>query len=213
VTLLWVNLVTDGLPAVALGFNRPDHGVMKRPPRDPKEPLVGSWLLFRYIVIGSYVGAATVAGYAWWYIFYPGGPQLSYHQLSHFRQCSTLFPEIGCEIFGGDAARKASTVSLSILVTIEMFNAMNALSENESLLTLPIWTNLYLVAAIALSMSLHVMILYVPFFSNLFDIKPLNWQEWQAVLLFSIPVIVIDELLKVVSQQMPTTISRKSKDL
>lgn len=56
-------------------------------------------------------------------------------------------------------------MSLSVLVTIEMFNAMNSLSENESLLTLPIWTNGWLVFSIVLSMALHFMILYVPFFS------------------------------------------------
>jgi hypothetical protein len=51
------------------------------------------------------------------------------------------------------------------LVTVEMFNAMNSLSENESLLRLPVWKNMYLVYAITLSMSLHFMILYVPFFT------------------------------------------------
>jgi len=81
VQLLWVNLVTDSLPATALGFNPPDHSIMRVPPRNSREPLVGKWLFFRYMVIGVYVGCATVFGYAWWFMFYTGGPQISFYQL------------------------------------------------------------------------------------------------------------------------------------
>ena len=81
VQLLWVNLVTDSLPATALGFNPPDHSIMRVPPRDSREPLVSRWLFIRYLVIGTYVGIATVAGYAWWFMFYENGPQISYYQL------------------------------------------------------------------------------------------------------------------------------------
>ena len=81
VQLLWVNLVTDSLPATALGFNPADHSIMRVPPRDSREPLVGKWLFFRYMVVGIYVGCATVFGYAWWFIYYSGGPQISFYQL------------------------------------------------------------------------------------------------------------------------------------
>ncbi|KZV91085.1 calcium ATPase, partial [Exidia glandulosa HHB12029] len=91
-------------------------------------------------------------------------------------------------------------MSLSILVTVEMFNAMNSLSENASLFVLPVWKNPFLVGAIALSMALHIAILYIPFFTTLFAITPLNWEEWRAVLWMSAPVLVIDEALKFVTR-------------
>ncbi|KAI9821595.1 MAG: hypothetical protein M1832_003269 [Thelocarpon impressellum] len=202
VQLLWVNLVTDGLPATALSFNPPDHEVMRRPPRKRDEPLVGGWLFFRYMVVGTYVGVATVFGYAWWFMFNPEGPQISFWQLSHFHQCSSQFPEIGCQMFSNDMSKAASTVSLSILVVIEMFNAMNALSSSESLLTLPLWENMVLVYAITLSMALHFALLYIPFLQGLFAIVPLNMNEWRAVVLISLPVIFIDEILKFFERQL-----------
>ena len=76
-----------------------------------------------------------------------------------------MFPEIGCQMFTNVMAHRATTMSLSILVTVEMFNAMNSLSENESLLRLPVWKNPFLVGAITLSMLLHFAILYIPFFT------------------------------------------------
>ncbi|KAI3627870.1 P-type Ca(2+) transporter [Malassezia furfur] len=196
VQLLWVNLVTDGLPATALGFNPPDRAVMRVPPRKRDEPLVSRWLFVRYMLIGTFVGFATVFGYAWWFMYYSGGPQISFHQLTHFHHCATQFPEVGCAMFHDESSRRASTMSLSILVTIEMFNALNSLSESDSLLTHPPFKNLWLVGAIALSMVLHMMILYVPYFNDLFSITPLNQTEWLAVLAISFPVVVLDEACK-----------------
>jgi len=77
-----------------------------------------------------------------------------------------------------------------------MLNAMNALSSSESLFTLPLWRNMMLVYAITLSMALHFILLYTPVLQTLFQIVPLNWNEWTAVIVISAPVLLIDEVLK-----------------
>jgi Ca2+ transporting ATPase len=109
VQLLWVNLVTDGLPATALSFNPPDHDVMKRPPRKRDEALVGGWLFFRYMVVGVYVGAATVFGYAWWFMLYSEGPGISFWQLVSYSQFENL-----CKLLT-ECSRTSTSARLSSL--------------------------------------------------------------------------------------------------
>jgi len=201
VQLLWVNLVTDGLPATALGFNPPDKDIMEKDPRGRDEVIISRWLFIRYLIIGLYVGIATVGGYIWWCTAYAGGPQLTFTQLVHFHDCSAggeMFKGINCSVFNDP---RPSTVSLSILVTIEMFNAMNALSENQSLLTVTPLSNLWVAAACILSMTLHFGVVYIPFFSSIFHVAPLNSQEWLGVIGLSLPVLFIDEVLKFLSRQ------------
>jgi len=89
-------------------------------------------------------------------------------------------------------------------VTIEMFNALNALSENQSLIVVTPLSNLWVSVAAALSFTLHFLIIYVPFFAGVFHVAPLGWEEWRAVLLFSLPVLAIDEVLKFCSRQFST---------
>ncbi|KAK1801050.1 hypothetical protein P4O66_022755 [Electrophorus voltai] len=262
VQLLWVNLVTDGLPATALGFNPPDLDIMGKPPRNAKEPLISGWLFFRYLAIGfvetvqdpvtglvsggpsaawvwfprpdppytdstqkgvgkgrrvrggvlqvltppyplclaGYVGAATVGAAAWWFTIADDGPQVTLYQLSHFLQCNPDNPEfqdLECHVF---ESPYPMTMALSVLVTIEMCNALNSLSENQSLLRMPPWENVWLLGAICLSMSLHFLILYVEPLPVIFQITPLNLTQWLMVLKISVPVILLDEILKFVAR-------------
>lgn len=85
---------------------------------------------------------------------------------------------------------------MTILVVVEMFNALNALSENGSLLHHSPSSNLWLMGAIAISILLHVAILYIPWLAAIFNVMPLSVHEWLAVINFSFPVILIDEVLK-----------------
>lgn len=197
VQLLWVNLVTDGLPAIAIGFNKQDSDVMKAKPRKVNEAVVSGWLFFRYLVIGAYVGLATVAGFVWWFVYSDTGPKVAYKELMNFDSCSTRETTYPCSIFDD---RHPSTVSMTVLVVVEMFNALNNLSENQSLLVIPPWSNLWLVASIVLTMLLHILILYVHPLSILFSVTPLSWAEWKVVLYLSFPVIIIDEILKFFSR-------------
>eukprot|EP00628_Pelagophyceae_sp_CCMP2097_P003318 CAMPEP_0184086110 /NCGR_PEP_ID=MMETSP0974-20121125/5046_1 /TAXON_ID=483370 /ORGANISM="non described non described, Strain CCMP2097" /LENGTH=1165 /DNA_ID=CAMNT_0026388793 /DNA_START=36 /DNA_END=3532 /DNA_ORIENTATION=+ len=222
VQLLWVNLVTDGPPATALGFNPPDADNMVKPPRRSDDALLTPWIIFRYFVVGAYVGAATVGVFAIWFtqtsfmgidFGHDGHSTITFDQLTHWGDCkswsaeefspntsyTTLTGSVQwdepCDYFT-KGKLKASTLSLSVLVSIEMFNALNALSEDCSLLQQPPWVNPYLLVAMALSFALHFVIMYIPMLASIFAIVPLDFAEWMLVLLFSAMVIVIDEVLK-----------------
>uniref|UniRef100_A0A7N5ZZL0 Calcium-transporting ATPase n=1 Tax=Anabas testudineus TaxID=64144 RepID=A0A7N5ZZL0_ANATE len=187
VQLLWVNLVTDGLPATALGFNPPDLDIMDKPPRNPKEPLISG-------CVSTYFVHALLT------IPLPEGPQVTFYQLRHFMQCTEdnpMFQGIDCEVF---ESRYPTTMALSVLVTIEMFNALNSLSENQSLVRMPPWVNIWLLGAIILSLSLHFLILYVEPLPLIFQVTPLCWSQWIVVFKISIPVILLDEALKYISR-------------
>lgn len=224
VQLLWVNLVTDGPPATALGFNPPDKDIMKKPPRKSDDSLINAWILFRYLVIGLYVGLATVGIFIIWYthgsffgidLSQDGHSLVSYSQLANWGQCrswegfsaspftagSRVFRFDGdpCDYFETGKV-KAMTLSLSVLVAIEMFNSLNALSEDGSLLTMPPWVNPWLLLAMSVSFGLHFLILYVPFLAQVFGIVPLSLNEWLLVLLVAFPVILIDEVLKFIGR-------------
>ncbi|ONK80500.1 uncharacterized protein A4U43_C01F18460 [Asparagus officinalis] len=240
VQLLWVNLVTDGPPATALGFNPPDKDIMKKPPRRSDDSLITAWILFRYLVIGLYVGIATVGVFIIWYtqssflginLTNDGHTLVTYSQLSNWGQCSSWdnfkvnpftagnqtfsFDSSPCDYFQTGKI-KAMTLSLSVLVAIEMFNSLNALSEDGSLLSMPPWVNPWLLVAMSVSFGLHFLILYVPFLARVFGIVPLSLNEWLLVLAVAFPVILIDEVLKLVGRCMSSSegarISQKRKD-
>lgn len=236
VQLLWVNLVTDGPPATALGFNPPDVDAMKKPPRRKDDMLISTWVFIRYMIIGLYVGFATVGIFVWYFVFDSDSPDghstVTLSQLSNWGKCKSgegefynfsvnSLTEPGfsldlsrdpCEFFGKFGKTKASTLSLSVLVVIEMLNAFNALSEDGSLLTMPPWKNPMLILAIVAAVGLHMVILYVPWCNPIFSVCPLNEHDWRLVWIFSFPVIFVDEVLKFIGRNFVTPVTELKED-
>lgn len=114
--LLWVNLVTDGPPATALGFNPPAPDLMEQLPRPSDEPIMTRWLLTRYCVTGLYVGLATVGVFVGHYLSL--GVSLS--ELSSWSKCDnqwTVGNGLVCEeLFQGRGRMLPQTLSLTTLV-------------------------------------------------------------------------------------------------
>lgn len=177
-------------------------------------------------MIGLYVGLATVGIFIIWYtqdsfmginLTGDGHTLVTYSQLSNWGQCPSwsnfeVSPfSAGARTFSFDANPcdyfqagkiKATTLSLSVLVAIEMFNSLNALSEDGSLITMPPWVNPWLLLAMSVSFALHFLILYVPFLAQVFGIVPLSLNEWLLVIAVALPVVLIDEVLKFVGRCM-----------
>jgi len=256
VQLLWVNLVTDGPPATALGFNPPDKDIMTKLPRSKDEDLITPWVFVRYMIVGIYVGLACVGVFAFWYIYAEhdfvadGHTSVTMDQLRDWAQCKEYYgPEkdasltmpahwegfapkefttnVGgltwspnnekgeydpCTYFS-EGKKKASTLSLSVLVVIEMLNALNALSEDGSLVTMPPWVNPYLILAMFISFAMHAVILYIEPMAKIFEVQPLDLNENLLVFAFSVPVIFIDEVLKFVGRTRSSIeLAKRMKD-
>merc|ERR1712129_398866 len=165
--------------------------------------------------VGAYVGFAVVGIFMYWFILdaqADGHSLVTLNQLLSWGSCSEWkdfkvnnwgghdFATEPCTYFTAGKA-KASTLSLTVLVVIEMLNAFNALSEDGSLVQMPPWTNPWLILACMGSVLTHFVILYVPFLAKIFAVCPLDMHDWVLVMSFSMPVIFIEEVLKFFGRQ------------
>ncbi len=165
--LLWLNLVSDGAPALALGMEKGEPDIMKQPPRPPKEPVITSDMAIGISVVAVTDMIAVLL------VFYLAAQRYPGH----------------LEI--------AQTIAFVTLCTSELLRAFTARSEHHSVFSLGVFSNRWMVWATSASMLLILLVVYVPFLQPFFDTVPLTPGDWlfMAPFFFASPIAM--ELVKI----------------
>jgi len=155
VQILWVNLVTDGLPALALGVEPVDPNVMKRPPRPPNEPVVTRRRAFLMLAQGSFIAMCSLLAFT-----------------------LVLFIE-------KEGISRARTAAFIVLSCSQLFHSFNCRSFTESLFKIGVFTNKKLILATGISFLLQMVVIYVPFLQGVFKTEALGAFDWFLVIIIS----------------------------
>lgn len=167
VQILWINLVTDGLPALALAVDPADEGLMRRPPRPPQEPFLTRARLLRLFVQGAFIAIITLLAFL--YCLY--GMDLNLD--------------------------RARTLTFTVMVLAQLFHALNNRSEDRSLFALGLWTNKPLLATVGLSALLQAVIVSWPSVQSIFQVAPFDPEHWLLAIGIGMLPLVAMEIWKV----------------
>ncbi|RBP64486.1 Ca2+-transporting ATPase [Alkalibaculum bacchi] len=174
--LLWINLVTDSLPALALGMDPGDKDVMKEKPRDPKESFFANGAGFRAILGGTLIGLLTLGA------FYFG---LVEH--GHY---------IGEVNMPEEAITYARTMAFVVLAVSQLFYSLTMRNSKKSIFQVGFMTNKLLIGAIIAGIFLQFIVISVPFLADAFGVQMLTLFDWGVVLVFSLIPFLVNEAVK-----------------
>jgi P-type Ca2+ transporter type 2C len=169
--LLWINLVTDGAPALALGLDPADPEVMNRPPRPKGESVITHRMWFGIFFVGVVMAVGTL------FVLdgsLPGGL-----------------------VSGSGDLRYAQTMAFTTLMMFQLFNVFNARSDDTSAFK-GLFTNHWLWAGVAFSIALHLAVIYTPFLQQAFSTTRLSASDWWRCTLVASSVLWLRELSKAV---------------
>jgi len=168
--ILWVNLVTDGLPGLALAVEPGEPSAMRRPPRPPKEHVFGRGMATDIVWIGLLMGAVSLAA-GWWFRGDGSGPD------SHWR-----------------------TAVFTVLTLSQMGNVLAIRSDRESLFQLGVFSNPALIGAVVLTLVLQLGTIYITPMQTLFQTEALSLSELCVCLLMSCVVFAAVEFKKLIAR-------------
>ncbi len=172
IQLLWLNLVTDGAPALALGTEKGDPDIMDRKPRPKDEPIINRFMQIGIIIQTLAITGVTLTAYFLGLNLHPEQPEFA-------------------------KAMAFATLSLS-----ELIRAYTARSEYYPLHKIGIFSNRNMNWAVLLSMVLIFAVLYIPFLNPIFNTLPLGWQQWEVLLPLLLVPSLAAEGVKLVYQRM-----------
>lgn len=171
IQLLWINLVTDGLPALALSLEPPEPGVMDRPPRRAGESILSWQLGFVILLQGCLVGLAGILAFGWSLQYDPG------------------------------RVDRARAITFCVVVYAELFRALAARSRTLTFGQLGILTNPQLLLAITVSGLLQLSVAVIPFTQQVFDVPSHSLSEWFGIVLLALTPVTAIEVFKLISQR------------
>ncbi|GAN35314.1 MAG: cation-translocating P-type ATPase [Candidatus Brocadia sp. AMX2] len=191
IQILWINIATDGLPALALGVDAVDTDIMKRPARRSAEQIIDKNLGLLIVFQGFLIALSTLLAYLY-VLYYTSSVKPGY---LHYWFLNELIP---CCLGGpltGDLER-ARTAAFSVMVISQLFHSFNCRNAHRSLFKIGIFTNKKLLLATGFSLAMQVAIIYIPYSENVFKVMPLELKDWIAIFGFSTLVFIIMEIIK-----------------
>jgi len=179
--ILWVNLITDTLPALALGVDPGDPDVMKSKPRNPKDSLFkGSALSLS--LNGLLIGVLALTAFIIGAKYYSG--------------TTTLFP-LYPEKITEDAIKHAQTMAFVVLSCSQLVHSLNMRNETKSIFQIGLFSNKYLIGSIILGIMLQTFIIMIPALANVFSVHSLSLQDWAFVTGLSLVPLLLNEIAKI----------------
>lgn len=177
VLILTVDLGTDVLPALALGIDPPEPGIMKKKPRDPKKHIMEKNFIGKFVFNGVAIGIIVTSVFL--YNLIEGGWTWG----TELARDSQLYLE-------------SSTLAFAILVLIQMVNAYNARSESKSVFQKGFFNNLYLAGAILISLVIVVAVVELPILQKAMNTTHLPPEKWALIAVGSLGILVVEEARK-----------------
>lgn len=176
--ILWVNLITDSFPALALGIDPGDKDVMKHKPRNPKDSLFkGS--LFTLLFNGVLIGILTLIGFI--------------YGVNKYGDAGVTLVNVANN---PEALMHAQTIAFVVLSGTQLIHSLNMRSSDKSIFKIGLFSNMYLIYAMIVGIGLQMAVIYTPPIARMFNVIPLTLTDWVLVIILSLIPLVINEIIK-----------------